>query len=492
MTQQTPWAILLCKWNDMLTEAKPRSFFEKLFTASGRGSRNMVDFFEDMSHGSVDVGGSQVFGWLTLPKQRSDYKGSGANPQGRMDLINWAKQAATAAGINLSPFLNVVICMNATPTVGTDLFGGGAGVVCDTNVLHGSILGQEMGHGYGLDHSRRDGTTADYTDPWDVMSTWDGCWMAPHNDYALIGPGLNAANMRGRGWLDETRVWALRWPAMNQLVELRPLHRRDLAGHLAAELPAPGGQGRTLLIEFRVREGWDAAMPRSAVLIHRFEGNRSYLMQGQSGRSDLVDGDIFDYGSEKFPYHPYGRVEVVQIDDSSRTATLRLSYRLASALLGDCHPLGRPPELPYKVALVLPDRIVPISPWDRVVSVLEQLAVYTSVDSVTDPIARDAVRRSALVEISRYVESSMQDLDSLSTFKTPKLPSDEFERRDLAIGLKEWIASVRNQSVDVGRSAAADRRSKSKTVARPGYGDQGDQAKRAAKKSTAKKTAKKK
>jgi hypothetical protein len=50
------------------------------------------------------------------------------------------------------------------------------------------------------------------------------------------------------------------------------------------------------------------------------------------------------------------------------------------------------------------------------------------------------------------------------------------------------------ESVDVGRSLAADRRSKSKTVVKPGYGDQGDQPKRAAKKSTkkaAKKTAKK-
>jgi hypothetical protein len=44
--------------------------------------------------------------------------------------------------------------------------------------------------------------------------------------------------------------------------------------------------------------------------------------------------------------------------------------------------------------------------------------------------------------------------------------------------------------VDVGRSLAADRRSKSKTVAKPGYGDQGDQAKRTTKKA-AKKTTKK-
>ena len=51
------------------------------------------------------------------------------------------------------------------------------------------------------------------------------------------------------------------------------------------------------------------------------------------------------------------------------------------------------------------------------------------------------------------------------------------------------------ESVDVGRSLAADRRSKSKTVSRPGYGDQGDAAKRTAKKATKKaatKTAQKK
>jgi len=43
------------------------------------------------------------------------------------------------------------------------------------------------------------------------------------------------------------------------------------------------------------------------------------------------------------------------------------------------------------------------------------------------------------------------------------------------------------ESVDVGRSLAADRRSKSKSVAKPGYGDQGDQPKRTAKKKVSKK-----
>ena len=46
------------------------------------------------------------------------------------------------------------------------------------------------------------------------------------------------------------------------------------------------------------------------------------------------------------------------------------------------------------------------------------------------------------------------------------------------------------KSVDVSRSLSADRRSKSKTVAKPGYGDQGDQTKRTMKKA-AKKTSNK-
>ena len=46
------------------------------------------------------------------------------------------------------------------------------------------------------------------------------------------------------------------------------------------------------------------------------------------------------------------------------------------------------------------------------------------------------------------------------------------------------------ESVDVGRSLAADRRSKSTSVAKPGYGDQGDQPKRTTKKA-ARKTTKK-
>src|SRR5262249_42845 len=162
-----------------------------------------------------------------------------------------------------------------------------------------SLLGQEMGHGYGLDHARFEGSPDDYRDPWDVMSTAAYPWMeAPHPEFTTVGPGLNAANMRSRNWLDENRVWKAPLPTSSQIIQLRPLPRPDLSGFLAAQLGP-------YLVEFRVPERWDAAIPRACVLVHRFEANHSYLEPAISGSQDIVSGDKFMIGDPTFPYHVY-------------------------------------------------------------------------------------------------------------------------------------------------------------------------------------------
>src|SRR3712207_5168364 len=98
----TPWAVLLCKFQDDLSGPYGRQRYEDLFTSAGAGRLNMIGFFTDMSHGELDLTGSRVFGWYTLPRNQSDYTGSGANQQGRADLVTWARQAAQADGVDLS------------------------------------------------------------------------------------------------------------------------------------------------------------------------------------------------------------------------------------------------------------------------------------------------------------------------------------------------------------------------------------------------------
>jgi hypothetical protein len=92
-----PWAILLCKWEDDSSEPFPILYYQNLFTAAGVGFNNQVDFFRLYSHGNIDASGSQVFGWFVLPHSRSEYTGSGANSDGRQQLIGWATSAASSA-----------------------------------------------------------------------------------------------------------------------------------------------------------------------------------------------------------------------------------------------------------------------------------------------------------------------------------------------------------------------------------------------------------
>jgi hypothetical protein len=166
------------------------------------------------------------------------------------------------------------------------------------------------------------GSLADYQDARDIMSTLNGCFMEPGGPYGVFGPGLNAANMRGRGWLDRSRVLTIdstkrRFP---RTVQLRPLHARELPGYLALEID-------DYIIEFRDVRGWDVAMPWPAVFVHTFDDNHSYLEQNKDGKEQLLVGDSWELGSEGMTDLPYTRVFIEAIDTTNRTATLTLTHR---------------------------------------------------------------------------------------------------------------------------------------------------------------------
>src|SRR6202022_4041850 len=72
--QQTRWAVLLCKFKDDQSETPVPNYWEvceRFFTRTD-GSFNAVRFFSDMSHGSIDLSGSMVFGWFTLDVNVND------------------------------------------------------------------------------------------------------------------------------------------------------------------------------------------------------------------------------------------------------------------------------------------------------------------------------------------------------------------------------------------------------------------------------------
>ncbi len=400
----SPWAILLVRFRNDTQPSPPLTKYLHLFTSAGSGTLNMVDFFSDMSHGQIDISGTQVFGWFTLPANRSDYVGNVyPQPAGKLNrngLLDLAKATATSTGINLNDFAGVVVCGLDS----VDLCGwvGGMAALCDSFSLSPSLVGQEMGHGYGLDHARFQGSVDDYRDPWDVMSTAAYPWIqAAHTEFTTVGPGLNAWNMRSRNWLDENRVWKAPAPASawDETIQLRPLHHHNLPGFLAAQIGP-------YLVEFRVPERWDAALPRACVLVHRFAANHSYLLPAYSGSQDIVAGDKFMIGDPTFPFQDYYAAEVTAIDSGNHTATIRLHQRPAT-------PFPRP-HMEFAGQLfggvtvdgggffVIGGRIIPIPPRGPEKELVEQVARYLETELSATGVGRTLLaRQEVLVAIVR-------------------------------------------------------------------------------------------
>jgi hypothetical protein len=411
--QPSKWAVLCVCFNDDPATLPDLHPYRQLFTGEGAGTMNMVDFFYDMSHGTLDLSESQVFGWYRLAQDRERYVGNVyPQPDGKVNrngLLQLARDAATTAGVNLAAFDGVVVSGYGS----TDLCGwvGGMAALCDTNSLQPSLLGQEMGHGYGLDHARLDGSTGDYMDPWDIMSTaaWPD-WEAANADYVKIGPGLNAWNMRSRGWLDEGRVWAGSGGGFEDaFVTLRPLHHHGLPGYLSAELGP-------YLVEFRLRERWDAAIPRSAILVHRFEGNRSYLLPAVGGGQDLGSGDRFAIGNPLFKYHDYYDVTVIDIDEAQKKATIRLTYRprepfphyeTVGRLIGGVTVDG-------PGGIVIGNKYIPIPPRGPEFELVRNLGWYLTTEVEGAPEPGIAMRRQLLQQVVRQALILHAQLDVVS------------------------------------------------------------------------------
>jgi hypothetical protein len=344
--QRSPWLIIVIRFTDdppiLVSDTLPNgtkvdrlAHHRKLFTKAGTGTMNMVDYFLDNSHGKIDVSDSEVVGVYTIPYQRADYIGNVAPQPGKINrggVLDAGRAAASSHKIDLTAYSGVVVC----GYVSLDLCGwvGGMAALCDRDSLSPDLLGQEMGHGYGSDHSGLDGSTAEYGDPWDTMSTWSP-YSAPNADFSRIGPGLNASNMRLRGWLNEDRVIAISHDApVSRDIVLGPLHDRGLQ---AAALDVAG-----FLVELRVNDRWDAGIPRSCVLVHRVQGNRSYLMTAKGGENDLVAGSVFESLSI---LGPSVTLTVTSIDENTRRATVHLEQTVRHIRIPDAATPEWPPRI---------------------------------------------------------------------------------------------------------------------------------------------------
>lgn len=374
LPQQKPWAILLCRYSDdnndpavtrvmdlaaqwratagndfIVANLNPTwdtdsrtilELYQTFFTITGLFTFNIVRFFDEVSHGLIDVTGNQVFP-ITIDLTTAQGAALAANPGGAQFQDAMFARAKNILqnqhGVNWKTFTGGVAVSFQSADFGSQggWFNGGPGAYVDIRYVKNNGTqwwGHEMSHAFGLQHSRTDGeqtsnctggAASDYTDPFDIMSI-RCARSAVDASYGMRGPGMNAWNMRKLQCLDESRVWKAT-PSQNfsELLTLHPLHWRNESGYLAAEVPGIAGDSN-YLIEFRVPQFWDSAIGPPVVVIHRFDGIHSYIMKSSNNHKGLVAGDYFEKG-----LGPKIRIQVVSIDAVNQTAVVRVCYSLA-------------------------------------------------------------------------------------------------------------------------------------------------------------------
>lgn len=394
-----PMAFLLVKFNGSNDEPIDRATAQERFTAVRRGTMNVVDWFDDNTHGNVDMSDNEVFGWLELNDSVDDYNTNRANgTYSRWSIIDLGRAAAAAAGIDLSPFVAVVVVTN----VEVDLFGGTGGVCCTASTVGKqfweiqtapSVLCQEMIHGLGIyNHTRRHGSDADYRDPYDVMSMFNAMPGHHPNDFDLpVGPGTNAAFMQRCGWLDPTRS------APTGQAVLRPLHRRDLAGPLYSVVDK-------YYVEYRASQRWDTGFS-SIVLVHYIANDTSYLV------AELGVGQEFTWGNPLLIFEPHGSIKVDAIDDGAETATITTAYSpgFAVPVAGGGISIFQTEFADGFGLVILNGKIIRIPPRSPEMQLIESAAALASLNEIQiAPVlktsARAEIYAKTLAEVSEAHE----------------------------------------------------------------------------------------
>jgi hypothetical protein len=185
----TRWAVLLCKFSDDNTEPHPQQFYRDFFSETGAGQGGLYDYWKTMSYGNIDLSGSSVYGWYTLPYTSAELNNlGGPQPTGRAQKIQACVDTAMndpafPASTIFSYYYGIAVMWNnpgqtwgGQQTIAMhgwgfngSLFGWGwrtmGAVALNADAWQLAPAAHELGHGYGLPHSFAE-PNAEYGDRW--------------------------------------------------------------------------------------------------------------------------------------------------------------------------------------------------------------------------------------------------------------------------------------------------------------------------------------
>ena len=284
--QQRPYAIILCKFNDVPDEPLPISRYEAMYANSFGGAD---DFYREVSDGRINIQGTRVYGWYTLPRARSSYV---VNEQANLgQLFNDCTRQADP-DVDFRQVVGMAMHFNAF--LDCCSWGGSRTAILDgvtktfatmwnASWARSGTSWHEMGHSVGLPHSGGPyGRT--YDSVWDVMSaSTSGRYLS--SDFGFGGAHFIGYHKNLLGLIPAARRVTVTSGEWRGVIEQ---HARNAngTGTVLVMVPVADPQrfGQAYTLELRGKTGYDIRLPRAALIIHS-------IVPGRAEPAQIVDGD---------------------------------------------------------------------------------------------------------------------------------------------------------------------------------------------------------